>query len=142
MLSNPYQQYRATAVETARPVDLVVMLYKGVLRFTQQGIQAVERQDVEDAHVNFLRAQQIVTELVSGLNPDRGGDIASQLRAIYDYVHRRLVEANCQKAIGPAAEVVQLFSELLSAWQAIAEGRAAEELEAGQGSLEQMSAVS
>lgn len=142
MLSNPYQQYRATAVETARPIDLVVMLYKGVLRFTQRGIQAVERQDVETAHVSFVRAQQIVAELVSGLNADRGGEIAFQLTAIYDYVHRRLVEANCEKSIPPAAEVVRLFSDLLTAWQAIADGRTAEELAAESQRLEQAAAVS
>jgi flagellar protein FliS len=79
---------------------------------------------------------------VSGLNAERGGEIAVQLLAIYDYVQRRLVEANCQKAIGPAAEVVRLFSELLSAWQAIAEGRGAEELAAEPGSLGQAPTVS
>lgn len=128
MLSNPYHQYRSTAVETARPIDLVVMLYKGAVRFTQRGIQAVERQDITEAHTSFVRAQDIIAELVSGLNLEQGGAIASQLGAIYDYVHRLLVEANCKKSIAPASEALKLLTELLTAWQAVADGRTEEVL--------------
>ena len=130
MIANPYQQYRTTAVETARPVDLVIMLYKGILRFTQRGIQAVERQDIETAHVSFVRAQDIVTELSGRLDPERGGAITPSLLVLYQYINQRLIDANCQKAIAPAAEVLRLVSDLLTAWQAIADGRAEEELAA------------
>jgi flagellar protein FliS len=130
MLSNPYQQYRTTSVETSRPVDLVVMLYKGIIRFTQRGIQAVERQDVTEAHNSFVRAQDIVAELANGLNMEDGGAIASRLGAIYEYLTRLLIEANCHKSIAPASEALKLVSELLNAWQAIAEGRVDEALAA------------
>lgn len=128
MLSNPYNQYQATAVETARPIDLVIMLYKGALRFTQRGIQAVERQDIAEAHTSFVRAQDIVSELISGLDMERGGKIATQLGSIYDYVYRLLVDANCKKSIAPASEALTLMSELLTSWQAIADGRSNEAL--------------
>lgn len=123
MLSNPYNQYRATAVETARPIDLVIMLYKGLVRFTQRGIHAIERRDTAEAHASFIRSQDIVAELVSGISLERGGDIAPRLVSIYDYIFRRLVDANTQKSIAPAAEVLKLTNELLLAWTAIAEGR-------------------
>ena len=42
MLPNPYQQYRATKVQTAGSVDLVVMLYQGAVKFIRLGIQAME----------------------------------------------------------------------------------------------------
>jgi flagellar protein FliS len=130
MLSNPYQQYRTTSVETSRPVDLVVMLYKGIIRFTQRGIQAVERQDICEAHSSFVRAQDIVAELANGLNMEDGGAIATQLSTIYEYVNRLLIEANCHKSIAPATEALKLVTELLSAWQAIADGRVDEALAA------------
>jgi flagellar secretion chaperone FliS len=130
MISNPYQQYRTTSVETARPIDLVLMLYKALARFTQRGIQAVERQDVAEAHASFVRAQDIVAELASGLDAQQGGAIAAYLEAIYDYVNRLLIDANCRKTIAPAAEALRLMTELQVAWQAIADGKADETLDA------------
>lgn len=121
MIANPYQQYRATTVETANPVELVTMLYQGVLRFTQRAIQAVERRDIGEAHANFVRAQAIVIELTAHLDLQGGGAVARNLQALYTYAYDRLVEANCRKSIAPAAEVVRLFRELLPAWQALAE---------------------
>ena len=120
MLANPYQQYRATKVGTASPVDLVVMLYQGVVRFTRAGIEAVERGDVRAAHTAFVRSQDIVAELIATLDHDRGGEVAKQLLALYDYAFRRLVEANCKKDVMPAREVIRIFRDLGTAWQELA----------------------
>src|SRR5439155_6751692 len=65
---NPYQQYRATKVETAGSVDLVVMLYQGAVRFIRVAIDALGREDFKAAHANFVRAQDIVVELRGSLN--------------------------------------------------------------------------
>ena len=130
-VSYPYQQYRATAVTTASPVELITMLYRGVLRFTQQGAQAIERGDVGAAHDSFVRAQDIVAELTSSLDAESGGEVARGLVAVYDYAYRKLVEANCRKATGPALEVAGLFRELLPAWQALAAGQSRELAAAG-----------
>ena len=123
MIGNPYQQYRTTSVETASPVQLVTMLYQGVLRFTLRGIQGIEQGNVGQAHEGLTRAQAIVTELAAHLDLEAGGEIAKSLNALYVYTHQRLIEANCQKAVEPAEEVVRLFRELLPAWQALADGR-------------------
>lgn len=120
MTSHPYEQYRATRVSTASPAELVAMLYQGVLRFTQRAVQALERGDVNEAHAAFVRAQDIVAELTAGLNLEDGGEVAHSLLLLYDYVYRRLVEANVQKSAGPALEVLRIFRELLQTWQAIA----------------------
>ncbi len=120
MLADPYQQYRATKVGTASPVNLVVMLYQGVVRFTRAGIEATERGDVQAAHRGFVRAQDIIAEPVSALDHDRGGEVAKQLLALYDYAFRRLVEANCKKDPAPGLEVIRMFRELGTAWQELA----------------------
>ena len=120
MLPNPYQQYRATKVGTASPVDLVVMLYQGVVRFTRAGIEATERGDVQASHKAFVRAQDIIAELIATLDHDRGGEVAKQLLALYDYAFRRLIEANCKKDVAPAREVIQIVRDLGMAWQELA----------------------
>ena len=117
---NPYQQYRATKVETAGPVDLVVMLYQGAVRFIRLGIEAMERDDTQTAHTNLVRAQDIVVELLGSLNREAGGQIAVQLASGYDYCFRRLVTANVKKDPEPAREVIRILRDLGSAWQEIA----------------------
>src|SRR5918912_2971268 len=97
MIGNPYQQYRTTAVETASPVQLVTMLYQGVLRFTLRGIHGIEQGDVAQAHEGLTRAQAIIIELAAHLDMETGGDIARNLSALYTYTHQRRVEANCRK---------------------------------------------
>ena len=100
---NPYQQYRATKVETAGSVDLVVMLYQGAVKFIRLGIEAMEREDPQTAHTNLVRAQDIVVELLGSLNHEAGGQIADQLASVYDYCFRRLVTANVKKDPAPPA---------------------------------------
>ena len=117
---NPYQQYRATKVETAGSVDLVVMLYQGAVRFVRLGVDALDRNDLNTAHTNFVRAQDIVIELLGSLNREAGGQIAVQLASIYDYCFRQLVTANIKKDPAPAREVVGILRDLGTAWQEIA----------------------
>jgi len=135
MMTNPYQAYRTSTVETASPVELVALLYQGLIRFTQRAIYAIEQRDIQKAHDNFLRAQAIVVELISYLDVEAGGEVAQNLGTLYDYCYRRLVEANCQKQAAPAEEVVGLFRELLGAWQTLAEGKAASPLGEGRGGV-------
>ena len=119
---NPYtagqfEAYRQTQVQTASPVELVVMLYRGALRFTKAGIDGVNRRDVEAAHKGFVRAQDILVELSTTLNFERGGEIATRLQAIYTFLNDLLMQANMKKAVEPAEHAVQLLQELLSAWE-------------------------
>ena len=117
---NPYQQYRATKVETAGSVDLVVMLYQGAVRFIRLGIAAIERDDAKATHTNIVRAQDIVVELLGSLNREEGGQIADQLASLYDYCFRRLVTANVKQDPAPAREVAGILRDLGTAWQEIA----------------------
>src|SRR3954469_22824611 len=89
---NPYQQYRATKVETAGSVDLVVMLYQGAVKFIRLAIEALEEEDMKTAHTNLGRAQDIIVELLGSLNREAGGQIATQLSGVYDYCFRRLIQ--------------------------------------------------
>jgi len=120
MIRNPYQQYRATKVETAGSVDLVVMLYQGAVKFVRLGIDALDRDDSQAAHTSFLRAQDIVSELMSSLDREKGGAIASQLASVYDYCFRRLILANVKRDRDAAREVIRILRDLGTAWQQIA----------------------
>lgn len=122
-MSYAYARYRQVGVETASPVDLVVLLYRGAIRFLTEAEQAIYQHDVPQAHDRLLRAQAIIAELMGSLNLD-AGEIAVNLGRLYDYMQRRLIEANVRKDARIVDEVRCLLEELLSAWEAIARGEA------------------
>jgi len=114
---NAYQVYRQTQAQTAAPGELVVMLYRGAVRFLSTAITAIEGNDIESAHLNLVRTQAIITELMESLDLDRGGEIARQLISIYEYLNHRLIQANLKKDAEPAREVEQLLRALLPSWE-------------------------
>jgi flagellar protein FliS len=114
---NASHAYRQTQTQTATPGELVVMLYRGAVRFVSKGIAALESQDIQGAHTNLVRAQEIIAELLGTLDLVRGGDIADRLLGIYEYLNRRLVDANLTKDPEPAREVERFLRDLLPAWE-------------------------
>jgi flagellar protein FliS len=115
---NAYQVYRQTQTQTAAPGELVLMLYRGAVRFLTAAIDAIEARNIAEAHDKLLKAQAIISNLLESLDVERGGEVARNLSALYDYMLRRLLEANVRKDARPAREVQVLLRELLPAWEA------------------------
>ncbi|QSZ27008.1 flagellar export chaperone FliS [Aceticella autotrophica] len=111
---NPYQQYKENSILTASPEELVLMLYNGILRFTEEAKIAIENKDFERANNSIIRAQDIVSELSATL--DMEYDISKNLYSMYDYIMRRLIEANLKKDISILDEVKELVKDLKEAW--------------------------
>lgn len=122
MLAQGYARtYRANAVLTASPGQLVLMLYDGALKalaFAQHAFSepAPEPRRIENINRHLLKAQAIISELQSGLNLEVGGDFAQTMNRLYEYHHRRLFEANLRKEVAPIIEVERLLRELRDAW--------------------------
>lgn len=117
---NGTNRYLETAVETASPVRLVVMLYDGAIRFLNEAKQAIQNRDFETQNLKFQRAQRILAELISCLDFDKGGEVAENLFRLYTYMYNQLVEANLQDSIERTEHVIHLLSELREAWDTIA----------------------
>ncbi|MDN5316586.1 MAG: flagellar secretion chaperone FliS [Thermoanaerobacterium sp.] len=99
---------------TASPEELVMMLYNGIIRFVNEAKQAIDDKNIERAHNSITRAQDIVLELMSTL--DMQYDISKNLYSIYDYISRRLIEANLKKDKVALDEVESLVSDLKDTW--------------------------
>ncbi|MDK2806673.1 MAG: flagellar secretion chaperone FliS [Thermoanaerobacterium sp.] len=99
---------------TASPEELVMMLYNGIIRFVNEAKQAIDDRNIEGAHNSITRAQDIVLELMSTL--DMQYDISKNLYSIYDYISRRLIEANLKKDKVALDEVESLVSDLKDTW--------------------------
>ncbi|HVO89216.1 MAG TPA: flagellar export chaperone FliS [Casimicrobiaceae bacterium] len=110
-----------TGVAAASPQALIVMLYDGALGA------------IADAKAHLLSGQAglkgralgkaiaIVGEgLRASLDTSRGGAIAQQLADLYDYVERRLFQANVDNDAAALDEVALLLADLRGAWATLA----------------------
>ena len=117
---NPYQkqqkEYLKTKIQTASKEQLVLMLMDGVIRFSEHGRKAIEEKDYEAKQKNLVRAQDIVIELVNGLDHEKGGEIATNLARLYTYAIKRLVDANMKDDTTGIDEVQHIFRNLREAW--------------------------
>jgi flagellar secretion chaperone FliS len=121
---NPYaspQAYRESAVLTASPEQLVVMLYDGAGRFLRQAEAALGEGAFEHAHDRLGRGEAIIDELLATLDMDQG-EIAERLQAIYVYCKRCLMDARMQRDAAQISLVIRLLAELRDAWAQIATG--------------------
>jgi len=117
MQPTPYQIYQQSAVNTSTPLQLVIMLYDGAIRNVKLGIEGIERDDIQKANRHLLKAQSVINELAGSLNMQY--PIAQLLLQIYDYMLRKLIEANIKKDKDPALEVLEHLSTLRDAWHQI-----------------------
>lgn len=110
-----YQVYQQNQVQTVAPEKLVTMLYEGAIRFLAQGEASCRQEKVEETHQLLVKAQAILVELMSNVNRE-SGDIGESLYLLYDYLYRRLIEANLKKDPEIIIEVKELIKELRDAW--------------------------
>ena len=105
------------SVETASPGELVLMLYNESLRAMRDASAAIDRKDIGSSSKNLIKAQDIVLELRTSLNPTAGKDVAANLNSMYEYVGGRLIEANVKKSQEPLMEAMKLMGNLREGWQ-------------------------
>jgi flagellar secretion chaperone FliS len=110
--ANALNAYQKNSVNTASKEKLLLMLYDGLVKFIKQGIAGIEEKSIERANTNLVKAQNIVSEFMATLNTQVGGEMAKGLMALYDYMHRRLMEANMKKDAEIAKEVLGFAEEL------------------------------
>ncbi len=114
---NAYNQYRTTAVQTARPGKLLLMLYDGLILSLKQARQCIEQGILSEAHHHLIKAQEIITELMCTLNMDY--EISANLYQLYDYFKRRLIQANIRKDARVIDEVLSFVTELRDTWESV-----------------------
>ena len=123
--ANQYRQTSVTsAVMDASPHQLVSLMLAGARERTRLAAACLERGDLARKSQAISQTSAIIGGLNSTLDLEAGGEIASNLQALYDYLQRRLLEANAGNDAAPLQEVDELLGDIEGAWNAIpAEGR-------------------
>ncbi|MCW2997620.1 MAG: fliS [Solirubrobacterales bacterium] len=120
---NPYaaqsKAYKESAVLTASPEQLVVMLYDGAARFLRQAEAALQEQAWTRAGERIGRGEAIIDELLATLNM-AAGELSDRLQAIYVFCKRCLIEARLERDPAKVGHVVRLLADLREAWVQVA----------------------
>ena len=117
-----YQQVNThSGVAYASPHRLIQMLMEGALERIAVAKGCIQRQDIAAKGEQLGKAIDIIGGLRDGLNPEAGGEIAAHLDALYDYLQRRLLQANLNSDITILDEVADLLRPIKEAWDTIGE---------------------
>ena len=108
-----------TGVSTADPHQLVGMLFDALIQSLNAARGAMERGQTALKGELIGKAAAIVGGLQGSLNDNEGGALAANLDSLYDYIIRRLTQANYENSIEQLDECSRLLSEIKSAWDAI-----------------------
>ena len=99
---------------TATPEALTLMLYNGAIRFMNEGAEAVQAKNFEQANTSLQKAQNIISEFRLTLKMEY--EISHQLLPLYNYVYDCLVEANMKSSVEKIEEAKGIITELRDAW--------------------------
>ena len=123
-IQNVLNEYRQVGVRgvvvDASPHRLIQMLMEGVLERISAAKGFISRNDTAKKGESISSAISIIDGLAVSLDMEAGGDLAQNLASLYDYMTRRLLEANLKNDVSLLDEVTSLMVEIKSAWDAIA----------------------
>ena len=118
MIANKgYAAYANNKIMTATPAELTLMLYEGAIKFCNVAIMAIEKGDIEKAHVNIMKTEHIIEEFQGALN--HSYQVAEHFDNVYDYVMYRLREANINKDKEMLEEVLQHLRTMRDTWKEV-----------------------
>lgn len=112
-----YNSYLRSKVMTATPAELTLMLYEGAIKFVNKAIMSIEKDDVMGAHNNLMKTQRIIEELRASL--DHKYPVAKEFDTVYEYILRRLVEANIKKDKDILEEVLEHLRTMRDTWKEV-----------------------
>ena len=112
--------YRKNAVATQTPGQLIVMLYEGAIRFLHQATAAIQAGDHKEKARLIGKAADIINELNCSLDVEAGGEVARNLRSLYNFCLRHLHQAVLTSDAQMVSDVIACLSELNEGWKAIA----------------------
>ncbi len=132
---NSYQAYEEASLVGSNPVRLVTALYKGAIDATVQAQRCFETGDIMGRSRAISKVVNILTELITSLDHQAGGEISANLKRLYSYMQQCLLAAHSEKRPELLAEVLKLLREMIEAWYKVAASHGQPCADLGEGEL-------
>ena len=104
---------------------LVAQMYNKAVSCLNAAVQAIHNKNIETRWKNNRQAQEIIDHLFRMLDMDKGGEIASNLEALYTYMLLRLPDVDIKNETRAAEEVIELLEPLRASWAELARNQVA-----------------
>ncbi|MCI8306456.1 MAG: flagellar export chaperone FliS [Lachnospiraceae bacterium] len=117
MVNNAASAYKNSKIQTASPAELTLMLYDGAVKFCNVALISLEKNDYEKVSENLIKAQKIIMEFRSTL--DFKYPVAKDFDVVYEYIYRRLVDANLKKDAEIIEEALKHIKEMRETWKEV-----------------------
>jgi flagellar protein FliS len=111
-----YNDYQKAQAITADSGELLLMLFDGAIRFTNQAIDSMGAGDVPGKCEAISRAFAIVAELHGTLDFELCDEIAGNLASLYFFILENYCNANIRNDVHPLKDVLSVLSTLREGW--------------------------
>jgi len=114
VLNHAAVQYQQQKIQTSSPGELTLMLYNGLVKFLKLALNEQEQGNIQATNTYLIRSQDIIKELHCTLNMDY--EVAQDMEIMYEYMNRRLIEANLKKDKEIIEEIIGYAVEFRDTW--------------------------
>ena len=119
MINQGIHSYRKINVTTSNSVQLIVMCYEGAINNLKIAKQKYLENDFEGKCAAVKKFMNIIAELQCALDFEKGAEVAKNLDAVYNFMSHKILEADMHKDLAAIDSIINLLSELLTAWETL-----------------------
>ncbi|CEK39045.1 flagellar export chaperone FliS [Paraclostridium sordellii] len=116
--ANPYNAYKQNSVNTASKEKLLIMLVDGAVKYTKIARMAILEKNIEKAHKELTRVQDIFLELMITMDKD-SNKFMKDLYNVYEFIKSQLAMANIKKDVKIIDNVLPLIEEIRDMWHEV-----------------------
>jgi len=124
MPRNAHNAYLESRILSAQPVELICLLYQGAISEVREARRHLQDKNIRARSKSISKVHDILSELTTVLDHKQGGEIAKNLARLYDYMMRRVTEANFKQIDEPLVEMLGLLTTLKEGWDGVLEQQA------------------
>jgi len=117
------KSYKKLQVETASPIGLVVMLYDRAIVLLNKAKKEINEKQYEAKGHTLDKASDIILELLTTLDKDKGGEIATSLTNLYNFILREITDANSSLKTKHLDNACKILSELRESWESVKDNK-------------------
>lgn len=113
---NAYNAYKQNSINYASKEQMLLIILDAAVKYSQIGRKAIEDGNIESAHENIMKTQDIFYELMTALEVEKADNWGRRLMAVYEYIAKKLTEANIKKQKKILDEIMPLIEEVRDMW--------------------------
>jgi flagellar secretion chaperone FliS len=116
-MTNPYQKYKTTSIQSASREKILLMLYEGAIKFTKLAVKACEEKKIAERGYNIGRAYDIIMELNNTLDHKIGGEISLNLEQLYIFMMGQYTKSNISGDPSHLISNLKMLETLYDGWK-------------------------